>query len=347
MLVATGVLCLWGLGASGWANPFYSAAVQAGSQSWKAFFFGSSDAANAITVDKTPASLWPMALSVRLFGLNSWSILAPQALMGVATVGVVYAAVRRHFSTGAALLAGAVMALTPVAVLMFRFNNPDAMLVLLLTLGAYCLLRAQEAASTRWLAPAGPASGSRSWPRCCRPSSSCRPSPWSTWRPRRRACGGACGSCAWPVPPWWLRRGGGWRPWRSCPRTPGRTSAGPRPGRSAGTAAAVAVVVALAGPAAYAIDTAATPHTGAIPAAGPRTAGGPGFGGPPAGAMGRGGFRPPMPGGGTVEGGMLGGAPGGFGGGGFPSGRGGGLLNAGRSSATSPRGGPTTSSWVG
>ena len=52
------VLYLWGLGASGWANSFYSAAVQAGSQSWKAFFFGSSDAANSITVDKTPASLW-------------------------------------------------------------------------------------------------------------------------------------------------------------------------------------------------------------------------------------------------------------------------------------------------
>ena len=81
-------LYLWDLGASGWANAFYSAAAQAGSQSWKAFFFGSSDAANSITVDKPPASLWVMALSVRLFGLNSWSILVPQALMGVATVGV-------------------------------------------------------------------------------------------------------------------------------------------------------------------------------------------------------------------------------------------------------------------
>ena len=82
LLLATGVLYLWGLGASGWANSFYSAAVQAGSESWKAFFFGSSDAANSITVDKTPLSLWPMALSVRLFGLSSWSILVPQALDG-------------------------------------------------------------------------------------------------------------------------------------------------------------------------------------------------------------------------------------------------------------------------
>jgi len=159
LLAATAVLYVWGLGASGWANPFYSAAAQAGGASWPAFFFGASDAAGAITVDKTPAALWPMALGVRLFGLNSWSILVPQALMGTAAVGVLYATVRRHFPVWAALLAGAVMALTPVAVLMFRFNNPDALLVLLLTLAAYCLVRAQEKAAvragTRWLVLAG------------------------------------------------------------------------------------------------------------------------------------------------------------------------------------------------
>src|SRR5512132_3667205 len=83
LLVGTALLYLWGLGASGWANSFYSAAAQAGSESWKAFFFGSSDAANSITVDKTPLALWPMGLSVRLFGLSSWSILVPQALEGV------------------------------------------------------------------------------------------------------------------------------------------------------------------------------------------------------------------------------------------------------------------------
>src|SRR6185436_19731536 len=120
LLAATGVLYLWGLGASGWANTFYSAAAQAGSDSWKAFLFGSSDAGSSITVDKTPMSLWFMALSVRTFGLSSWSILVPQALMGVASVGLLYATVRRTTrSAGAGLLAGAVLALTPVAVLMF------------------------------------------------------------------------------------------------------------------------------------------------------------------------------------------------------------------------------------
>ncbi|MFD0467765.1 ArnT family glycosyltransferase [Nonomuraea thailandensis] len=159
LLVGTGVLYIWGLGASGWANSFYSAAVQAGSQSWKAFFFGASDAAGAITVDKTPASLWPMVLSVRLFGLNSWAILVPQALMGVGSVAMVYASVRRSASAWAGLLAGAAMALTPVAVLMFRFNNPDALLVLLLTVAAYCVVRAQERGATRWLVLAGVAIG--------------------------------------------------------------------------------------------------------------------------------------------------------------------------------------------
>ena len=145
LLVATALLYLWGLGASGWANSFYSAAAQAGSESWKAFFFGSSDAANSITVDKTPLALWPMGLSVRLFGLSSWSILVPQALEGVAAVGLLYATVRRTTSSAVAgLLAGATMALTPVAVSMFRFDNPDAMLVLLLVGAAYATLRAVE-----------------------------------------------------------------------------------------------------------------------------------------------------------------------------------------------------------
>ncbi|MFM9369077.1 ArnT family glycosyltransferase [Streptomyces sp. Da 82-17] len=159
LLAATGALYLWNLSASGYANSFYSAAVQAGSESWKAFFFGSSDAASAITVDKPPAALWPMALSVRLFGLGSWQILAPQVLMAVATAGVLYAAVRRRFSPAAGLIAVVVFASTPVAALMFRFNNPDALLALLMTVTVYCVLRALEQARTKWLVLAGVAVG--------------------------------------------------------------------------------------------------------------------------------------------------------------------------------------------
>ncbi|MFC6090912.1 ArnT family glycosyltransferase [Saccharothrix lopnurensis] len=157
--VGTAVLYLWRLGDSGWANAYYSAAAQAGAESWHAWFFGATDAAGAITVDKTPAATWVMGLSARLFGVDAWSILVPQALMGVASVALLHAAVRRTAGEAAGLIAGAVLALTPVAVLMFRFNNPDALLVLLLVAGAYCVVRATETASPRWLVLAGAAVG--------------------------------------------------------------------------------------------------------------------------------------------------------------------------------------------
>ncbi|GHF03851.1 glycosyltransferase family 39 protein [Streptomyces griseoluteus] len=159
LLAATFVLYLYDLSASGFANSFYSAAVQAGSTSWKAFFFGSLDGGNAITVDKPSAFLWPMELSVRVFGLNSWAVLVPQVLMGVGSVAVVYAAVRRRFSAVAGLVAGTVLALTPVAAMMFRFNNPDAMLALLMALACYFTVRAVEDGRTRWLVWAGVAIG--------------------------------------------------------------------------------------------------------------------------------------------------------------------------------------------
>ena len=155
LLLGTGLLYLIGLSASGWANQYYSAAALAGSKSWTAFLFGSLDSSNYITVDKPPASLWVMDLSVRIFGLNSWSILVPQALEGVAAVALLYAAVKRVSSPTAGLFAGAILATTPVATLMFRFNNPDALLVLLMTAAAYSTVRAIEAARGRWLALAG------------------------------------------------------------------------------------------------------------------------------------------------------------------------------------------------
>ncbi|MFG2680756.1 ArnT family glycosyltransferase [Streptomyces sp. NPDC048392] len=159
LLLATALLYVYNLSASGYANSFYSAAVQAGSQSWKAFFFGSLDAGNAITVDKPPAALWPMALAVRIFGLSSWSVLVPEVLMGVGTVAVVYAAVRRRSGPAAGLIAGAVLALTPVAALMFRFNNPDALLALLMSVACYLVVRALEDGRTKWLVWAGVAIG--------------------------------------------------------------------------------------------------------------------------------------------------------------------------------------------
>jgi 4-amino-4-deoxy-L-arabinose transferase-like glycosyltransferase len=155
LLALTALLYMVGLSRNGWANDFYSAAVQAGTKSWKAFFFGSFDASNFITVDKTPASLWVMELSARVFGLDYWSVLVPQALEGVATAGLLYATVRRWSGPAAGIIAAAVLATTPVAALMFRFNNPDALLLLLMTAGAYAMTRAIDSGRTRWIAFAG------------------------------------------------------------------------------------------------------------------------------------------------------------------------------------------------
>jgi 4-amino-4-deoxy-L-arabinose transferase-like glycosyltransferase len=155
LLALTALLYLWDLSRNGYANDFYAAAVQAGTKSWKAAFFGSFDSSSFITVDKTPASLWVDELSAKIFGFNSWSLLAPQAVEGVASVALLYAAVRRWFGPSAGLIAGAVLALTPVAALIFRFNNPDALLVLLMTAAGYAVQRALERDRTRWLVLAG------------------------------------------------------------------------------------------------------------------------------------------------------------------------------------------------
>ena len=151
LLLGTAIAYLANLSANGWANSFYSAAIQAGSESWKAWFFGSSDMANSITVDKPPASLWIPGISVRIFGLNSWSILVPEVLMGVASVALLYLITKKYFGHWPGILAGLVLAVTPVAAMMFRFDNPDAMLVLVLTGAAYALTRAVERGRTGWL----------------------------------------------------------------------------------------------------------------------------------------------------------------------------------------------------
>jgi 4-amino-4-deoxy-L-arabinose transferase-like glycosyltransferase len=155
LLLAAAAFWTIGLSRNGWGNSFYAAAVQAGTESWKAFLFGSSDAGNSITVDKPPASLWAMEISTRLFGVNSWSIQLPQVLLGLASVALVYAAVRRAFGPGAGLISGALLALTPVATLMFRYDNPDALLVFLMVASVWALLRGIESGRTHWIVLCG------------------------------------------------------------------------------------------------------------------------------------------------------------------------------------------------
>ena len=151
----TALLYCWNLARIGMGNTFYAAAVKSGTESWKAFFFGSLDPGSFITVDKPPAALWVMELSGRIFGFSSWSMLLPEALAGLATVMVLYHLVRQWFGEPAAVFASLALALTPVAVVIFRYNDPDAFLTLLLVLAAWACWRAIETGKTVGLVLSG------------------------------------------------------------------------------------------------------------------------------------------------------------------------------------------------
>jgi 4-amino-4-deoxy-L-arabinose transferase-like glycosyltransferase len=159
LILLAAVLNLWALSRNGWANTYYSAAVRSMSSSWHNFLFASLDGHGVMTVDKPPLALWVQALSVRVFGYHSLSVLVPQALMGVASVVLLYDLVRRRFGRVGGFVAGFAFAVTPMTVAVSRHNNPDALLVLCSVAALWCALRAFESSparsGTRWLVAAG------------------------------------------------------------------------------------------------------------------------------------------------------------------------------------------------
>src|SRR5436190_1474778 len=155
LLVLAAVLYLWALDQNGWANEYYSAAVRSMSSSWHNFLYDSFDPSGVMTVDKPPLGLWVQALSVRVFGFHSLSMLVPQALMGIASVALVYDLTRRRFGRAGGFVAGAVLALTPIAVAVSRHNNPDALLVLCVVGALWAMVRALEDGRTRWVVVSG------------------------------------------------------------------------------------------------------------------------------------------------------------------------------------------------
>lgn len=131
----------------------------AGAQDWTSFLFSSSDLGNAISVDKPPLSLWVMSASVWAFGLNPWSVLVPQALMGVASTYLLYRIASTYAGASTGLLAATFFAVTPLATVMFRYNNPDALLTLLMIGIAHSGLKSIRLNSARWLILAGALTG--------------------------------------------------------------------------------------------------------------------------------------------------------------------------------------------
>ena len=144
----------WGMaGAS--VEPFYGAAARSMSDSWHDFIFGAFDPAGTVTVDKLPGALWIQALSLRVFGFHIWAMVLPQVIEGVLTILVLYRAVRRLAGPAAGLTAAAVLAATPITVLLSRGNVSDSLLILLLVLAADATSAALLTGSRRQLMIAG------------------------------------------------------------------------------------------------------------------------------------------------------------------------------------------------
>jgi 4-amino-4-deoxy-L-arabinose transferase-like glycosyltransferase len=156
LLILAGLLNLWALDLNGYANDYYAAAVRSMTSSWHDFLYASFDVAGVQTVDKPPLALWVQALSAKAFGFSSWSLLVPQALMGVATVGLVYDMTLRRFGRSAAFAAGMTLVLTPITVAISRHNNPDALLILCITAALWAMDRGlREGGRARWLVASG------------------------------------------------------------------------------------------------------------------------------------------------------------------------------------------------
>ncbi len=135
----------WALTLNGLGNQYYAAATRSMTLSWGNFFYASLDPGGFISVDKPPVALWIAALSARVFGVSTWSLLLPSALAGAAAVALLWCIIRPRFGAAAATVAGAVLALSPVNVAVNRLNLPEPFLVLLLLAAAWATLRAAEA----------------------------------------------------------------------------------------------------------------------------------------------------------------------------------------------------------
>lgn len=155
ILALSAFLGLWNLSINGYSNEFYASAVRSMLQSWHNFFYLSFDPGGFVTVDKPPLAFMVQTAFAKVFGFSGVSLLLPEALAGVGGVYLLYYMVKRAFGAGAGLLAGLMLAVTPIFVVMNRDNNPDSLLVFTLILSAWAVLRAAELGKLRWLLLAG------------------------------------------------------------------------------------------------------------------------------------------------------------------------------------------------
>ena len=157
-LAVVGVVALVLTGWQVWAgapSEYYASIALSMSRSWSNFLFGAVDPAGTVTLDKIPGSFWIPALFVRVFGYSTWAVILPNALAAVAAALVTAVAARRLAGVRAGLIAGAIVAVTPILVAVARSNQPETFFVLGLSLTVWAAVRAVQQRSLGWLVVAG------------------------------------------------------------------------------------------------------------------------------------------------------------------------------------------------
>ena len=155
LVAATALLYSWNLDANGRGNEYYAAAVRSMTRSWSNFFYAALDSGGWTTVDKPPAALWLQAVSARIFGFSPWALLLPSVVCGALAVWLLMSTVGRVWGRTAGLVAGGVLALTPMMLAVSRSNNPDVTLVLCVVAAAWATQRGIEDGRMRWMVWAG------------------------------------------------------------------------------------------------------------------------------------------------------------------------------------------------
>ncbi len=151
ILALSAFLDFWNLSQNGFGNTYYATAVRSMAMNWHNAYFVAFDPHGVVSIDKPPLGFWLQVLSVKIFGFSGVSLMYPQALAGVISVGLLYAIVRRAFSGPAALLAALALAISPLSVVTNRDNTIDSLLAMTTLLAAWLMLRAAEKGSWGWL----------------------------------------------------------------------------------------------------------------------------------------------------------------------------------------------------
>jgi len=132
-------------------DPFYDAAVRSMGLSWHNFLLGAFEPGGSVSIDKPPVDLWLQVASVKLFGFSSTTLKLPEVFAGIAAVPLLFAALRRMWSTAAGLAAAVGLAVLPVEVITSRSDTMDGVMMVLIVLALWLIVRACETGRYAWL----------------------------------------------------------------------------------------------------------------------------------------------------------------------------------------------------